>query len=135
MKCITASLALMLLTGCTAQQRPALTHVAPATILYRYPMPENATLLAHTFVSHDMKDPDSAKFRDAFFITADARGESRDKTKDSWCVEVNGKNSYGGYVGYTWALVPAGGKSVIMGGNSLGQMATQICASAVYPPA
>lgn len=97
-------------------------------------MGENAVLLAHTMASHDLKDPDSAKFRDAFFITSDNRGESRDKSKDSWCIEINGKNSYGAYVGYTWALLPAGGNSVIMGNSSTGAVINQLCASAVYPP-
>lgn len=133
MKFIPTSIALALLAGCAVQQPPKPTNIPPQ-ILYRYPMPENAQLLAKTFVSHDLKDPDSAKFRDLFFVTGDSRGENRDKTKDSWCVEINGKNSYGGYVGYTWAFVPASGNSVIMGSSALGQMATHICASAKYPP-
>lgn len=134
MKYIPLLLAPVLLAGCAVKQPPKQVAPAPAPIFYRYPMPENAARLAQNFVSHDIKDPDSAKFRDTFFVNRDARGEARDKTKDSWCVEMNGKNSYGGYVGYAWAWVPAGGTSVIMGANALGDLATQICGSAKYPP-
>jgi hypothetical protein len=129
------SSALVLLVACVTQHPPQLAQATTLTVLYRYPMPENAAQLAHAFVSHDMKDPDSARFRDTFFVTTDARGDGRDKSKDSWCVEINGKNSYGAYVGYTWALLPAGGNSVIMGGNVIGNVAAQICSSAKYPPA
>ncbi|CAI8712876.1 hypothetical protein [Pseudomonas sp. IT-P291] len=134
MKYTPLPLALFLLAGCAVQQPPKPIKVEPEPIFYRYPMPENAAHLAQSFVSHDIKDPDSAKFRDTFFASRDARGEARDKTKDSWCVEMNGKNSYGAYVGYAWALVPAGGTSVFMGANPLGNLATQICGSAKYPP-
>lgn len=120
------------LAGCSTPPRPA--PDKPMT-LYRYPMSDNAVQLAQTTASHDLKDPESAKFRDTFFVTSDARGDARDRSKDSWCVEINGKNSYGAYVGYTWALVPAGGKSVIMGGSPVGAMANKICSSAIYPPA
>lgn len=132
MKNLTLSLILISLAGCSTPPRPA---PAKPLVLYRYPMSENAVLLAHTVASHDLKDPESAKFRDTFFVTSDARGEARDKSKDSWCIEINGKNSYGAYVGYTWALLPAGGKSVIMGSSPVGAMASQICSSATYPPA
>ena len=131
MKKLALSLVIFSLVGCSTSPRPA-----PAKpILYRYPMSENAIQLAHTIASHDLKDPESAKFRDAFFINADGGGETRDKSKDSWCIEINGKNSYGAYVGYTWALLPSGGKSVIMGTSRLAAAASQICASAIYPPA
>ncbi|WP_143499343.1 hypothetical protein [Pseudomonas sp. Irchel 3H9] len=138
MKPIIAALPFFLLTGCTSPSfNPShqTTAPTPKTILYRYTMPADAIVAAHTLVSHDLKDPDSVRFRDAFVITSDANGENRNRSKDSWCVEVNAKNSYGGYVGYTWALVPAGSKTVIMGGSATGIMATQICASAIYPPA
>jgi hypothetical protein len=125
------SLVLFSLAGCSTPPKPA---AQKPLILYRYPMGENAVLLAHTMASHDLKDPDSAKFRDAFFVTSDNRGESRDKSKDSWCIEINGKNSYGAYVGYTWALLPAGGNSVIMGNSPTGAVINQLCASAIYPP-
>lgn len=132
MKNLALSLILISLAGCSTPPRPA---PAKPLVLYRYPMSENAVLLAHTVASHDLKDPESAKFRDTFFVTSDARGEAREKSKDSWCIEINGKNSYGAYVGYTWALLPAGGKSVIMGSSPVAAMASQICSSATYPPA
>ncbi|WP_141232644.1 hypothetical protein [Pseudomonas sp. Irchel 3H7] len=132
MKKIALFLTFFCVAGCTTPPRPA---PQKPLVLYRYPMSENTVLLAHTLASHDLKDPDSAKFRDAFFITSDSRGESRDKSKDSWCIEINGKNSYGAYVGYTWALLPAGGNSIIMGSTPTGVVANQLCASAIYPSA
>ncbi|MGE8098138.1 hypothetical protein [Pseudomonas fluorescens] len=132
MKKLALSLIVISLAGCSTPPRPA---PAKPLILYRYPMNENTVLLAHTMASYDLKDPDSAKFRDTFFVTSDGRGEARDKSKDSWCIEINGKNSYGAYTGFSWALLPAGGRSVIMGNSPAGAVASQLCASAIYPPA
>lgn len=132
MKKIVLSLLAFSLIGCSTPPKQA---PAKTMIIYRYSMNETAVQLAHTMASHDLKDPDSAKFRDTFFVNSDGRGESRDKSKDSWCIEINGKNSYGAYVGYTWSMLPAGGKSVIMSGSPLAAIATQICSSAIYPPA
>lgn len=131
MKNLALALIVFSLAGCSVPPRPA---PAKSLILYRYPMSENAVQLAHEMASHDLKDPESAKFRDTFFVTSDGRGEARDKSKDSWCIEINGKNSYGAYVGYTWALLPAGGNTVIMGSSPVAKMATQICSSAIYAP-
>ncbi|MFJ4543045.1 hypothetical protein ACIP1X_05495 [Pseudomonas sp. NPDC088885] len=132
MKKLALSLIFISVTACSTPPRP---EPAKPLILYRYPMSENAVKLAHTMASYDLKDPDSAKFRDTFFVTPDSRGEARDKSKDSWCIEINGKNSYGAYAGFSWALLPAGGKSVIMGSSPAGVIASQLCASAIYPPA
>ncbi|MCH4880092.1 hypothetical protein EQV97_22290 [Pseudomonas sp. TMW22090] len=120
------------LAGCTTQPKSAPTK---PSVLYRYSMNENIVQLAHTTASYYLKDPESAKFRDTFFLTSDDRGEARDRSKDSWYIEINGKNSYGAYAGYTWALLPAGGKSVIMGSSPTGAIAGQLCSSAIYPPA
>lgn len=132
MKKLALSLIVISVTACSTPPRPAL---AKPLILYRYPMSENAAKLAHTMASYDLKDPDSAQFRETFFVTSDGRGDARDKSKDSWCIEINGKNSYGAYVGFSWALLPAGSKSIIMGSSPAGAIANQLCASAIYPPA
>lgn len=132
MKKIVISLLAFSLIGCTTPPRQP---PAKPMVIYRYPMSENTVQLAQAMASHDLKDPDSAKFRDTFFINSDGRGEARDKSKDSWCIEINGKNSYGAYVGYTWALLPAGGRTVIMGTSPVAAIATQLCSSAIYPPA
>ncbi|MHC8321196.1 hypothetical protein ACYZT4_10925 [Pseudomonas sp. GB2N2] len=132
MKKLVLSLMVLSLAGCTAPPKSA---PAKPLVLYRYTMNDNIVQLAHTMASYDLKDPESAKYRDTFFLTSDGRGEARDKSKDSWCIEINGKNSYGAYVGYTWALLPAGGKSVIMGNSPVGAIASQLCSSAIYPPA
>lgn len=116
------------LVGCATP--PALQNKpAQPTALYRYPMPPNTTILAQQMAAHDLKDPESAKFRDTFFVTADDRGDSRDPSKDSWCVEVNGKNSYGAYTGYTWSLLPAGSNKMIQGGR-MAAMVNDICSRA-----
>lgn len=122
------------LVGCTATSGPQ-PHPVQPTVLYRYPMQQNAILLAQTMAAHDLKDPEAAKFRDVFYISPDGRGEARDKSKDSWCIEVNGKNSYGAYTGYSWSFLPANGTRLITGSSSLGSMVTDICARAVYGPA
>lgn len=44
-------------------------------------------------VSKQLKDPDAAKFRDIYFIKSP-------KGDIVVCGEFNGKNSYGGYVGF-----------------------------------
>lgn len=132
MKIFALTILTFTLIGCTTPQRQA---PEKPMVLYRYPMSENAVKLAQVMASRDLKDPESAKFRDAFFVTSDDQGEGRDKSKDSWCIEVNGKNGYGAYVGYTWALVPAGGKSVIMGTSPVAAMANKICSSAIFQTA
>lgn len=45
-----------------------------------------------SLVSYEMKDPDSAKFRNLRFV--------KYNEKTVVCGEVNAKNSYGGYVGF-----------------------------------
>lgn len=119
------------LVGCATPKPPP----AKPMVLYRYPMSENTVQLAHTMASHDLKDPESAKFRDTYFVSSDGRGEARDKSKDSWCIEINGKNGYGAYTGYTWALLPAGGRSVIMGTSPVAVIANNICSSAIFKTA
>jgi len=118
------------LVGCATPPAPQPKPAAP-TVFYRYPMPPNAEKFAQYMAAHDLKDPESAKFRDTFFVTADGRGDNRDKSKDSWCVEVNGKNSYGAYTGYSWALFPAGGTKMIQGG-AMAAVVEGICSKAVY---
>lgn len=122
------------LAGCATPTSPQKAKTVAPTVLYRYPMTAEIEAQAKTMIAHDLKDPESAKFRDAYFITADARGDARDRSKDSWCMEVNAKNSYGGYVGYSWALLPAGSTTFIQGTRGIGLMATQICSSAVQGP-
>lgn len=97
-------------------------------------MPQNAALLAKSMASHDLKDPESAKFREVYFLTQDPRGEARDQTKDGWCVEVNGKNSYGAYTGYAWAYEPPSGGPMWLPGTPAGQVANLLCSAAQYPP-
>jgi len=49
------------------------------------------------FITKDFKDPDSAKFRDIIVV----RKKKKDGTmSENVCGAVNGKNSYGAYVGY-----------------------------------
>jgi hypothetical protein len=63
------------------------------------PSEDKAIELAKNEIASDMKDPESSKFRDLHFVRA---GEKQDGTVDGYvCGEINSKNSYGAYAGYT----------------------------------
>lgn len=117
---------ILLLTGCAPTP---VVQRQPEPALYRYNMTPNAALLAQSLAAYDLKDPDSAKFRDTFYVSSDGRGEQRDRSKDSTCVEVNGKNSYGAYAGYSWTMVFPDGKA-IASTSPAGSVAASICARA-----
>lgn len=70
-----------------------------ATLAGCNPSPDKAIALAKGEISSDMKDPESSKFRELRFIKA---GEKEDGTIEGYvCGEINSKNSYGAYAGYT----------------------------------
>lgn len=52
---------------------------------------------AKTNLTRNFKDPEAAKFRDVFVYMAPQKDGTK---KPIACGEVNGVNSYGGYVGY-----------------------------------
>jgi len=62
------------------------------------PSAEKAIELAQKEVSADMKDPESAKFRYMRFIQ---QGEKDGVVGGFVCGNVNAKNSYGAYAGYS----------------------------------
>lgn len=63
----------------------------------------------HAFITKDLKDPDSAKFRNEF-IRKFTNPEG--KAIFMVCGEINAKNSYGGYTGFTpYYYLPSTGKS------------------------
>lgn len=62
------------------------------------PSAEKAIELAQKEVSADMKDPESAKFRYMRFIQ---EGEKDGLVGGFVCGNVNAKNSYGAYAGYS----------------------------------
>lgn len=71
---------------------------------------EQAKLDAMSSVRDTLKDPESATFRNwtPFFKTLYNYGvKSVGRYEPLWaiCVEVNAKNSYGGYTGYDWYYV------------------------------
>jgi len=66
------------------------------------PGAEKAIELAQKEVSADMKDPDSAKFRYMRFIPA---GEKEGVVGGFVCGNVNAKNGYGAYAGYSQFFV------------------------------
>ena len=83
----TILLAAILLTGCI--------NTRPATpVYYSSPTPEQKNELTQLVLS-SLKDPDSAKFGDVILI---------DHGKGA-CVEVNAKNTYGGYTGLQQAML------------------------------
>jgi hypothetical protein len=76
------------------------------------PVPEleDAKLQAMDAIRGSLKDPDSAQFRDwtPFFKNLYNYGfAGAGHYEPLWqlCVEVNAKNSFGGYTGYTWMYV------------------------------
>lgn len=62
------------------------------------PGSEKAIELAKNEITADMKDPDSAKFRYLRFIKA---GEKDGEIGGFICGNVNAKNSYGAYAGFS----------------------------------
>ena len=62
------------------------------------PGEEKAIDIAKKEVAADMKDPDSAKFRYLRFVKA---GEKDGLVGGFVCGEINSKNSYGAYAGYS----------------------------------
>ncbi|MBD1590201.1 hypothetical protein [Pseudomonas typographi] len=61
-----------------------------------YKAPPNLVKKAQHSVAAKMRDPSSAQFRNVV-----AKGISSDPKKWSICGEVNGKNGFGGYAGFT----------------------------------
>jgi hypothetical protein len=126
--------ALISLAGC-ANHEPIPKQEAVQPRFYKFPLSGNAVLFAKTLASYDLKDPDSAKFGEIFAISQNPAGKHIENSMDGWCIEVNGKNEYGAYTGYTWAYEPASGGPVWMGSNSYGFIANKMCSAAEYPPA
>lgn len=63
------------------------------------PGSDKAIAIAKNVISSDMRDPESSKFRELRFIKA---GEKEDGSIGGYvCGEINSKNSYGAYAGYT----------------------------------
>ncbi|EEE0487573.1 hypothetical protein B1955_004785 [Salmonella enterica subsp. enterica] len=62
------------------------------------PSADKAIELAKNEIASNMKDPDSAKFRYMRFIEA---GKNNDTIGGFVCGNVNAKNSYGAYAGFS----------------------------------
>jgi len=63
--------------------------------------------LSKKLVSDRMLDPAAAQFKEVTYIESDLQ-EGDEPTRHVVCGMVNGKNSYGGYVGFTTFWVDAG---------------------------
>ncbi len=120
------------LTGCSTPPSSQ-SKLPPPVPINRYEIPSDAVQLAQAMVARHLKDPDSAKFRDAFYASTDPRGDGRDKSKDTVCIEVNGKNSYGAYNGFTWALIAMESKTVLLSSDP-DAVANRFCSLAVPGP-
>ncbi|WGL54589.1 hypothetical protein [Kluyvera intermedia] len=73
------------------------------------PGADKAISIGQKEVSAVMKDPDSAKFRNVKFIQKD---EADDGTVNGYvCGEINSKNSYGAYAGFSPFMVNLAMKS------------------------
>lgn len=121
------------LIGCSTPSSTRSNFPQPVPI-NRYAIPSDVVQWAQAMVARNLKDPDSAKFRDAFYASTDPRGEGRDKAKDSICIEVNGKNSYGAYSGFRWAVIAVESETVLLGGETAA-VANRFCSIAVPGPA
>lgn len=64
------------------------------------PSQEEAQLMAQEAISKTMFDPESAKFRNWSPIYKTYAGILMNEPVWAICVEVNGKNQYGGYAGF-----------------------------------
>lgn len=73
------------------------------------PGAEKAISIGQNEVSAVMKDPDSSKFRNVKFVQKE---ESEDGTINGYvCGEINAKNSYGAYAGFSPFMVNLAMKS------------------------
>lgn len=77
--------------------------------------------LAKKIAVYDLKDPDSAQFRNLW-----VRNTGKDYVV---CGEINAKNSYGGYVGYQQFYVIVGAKSTVIkrGDRVMDQLVDTVC--------
>lgn len=73
------------------------------------PVPDRETAIqtATTAIRYQLKDPESAEFRNwtSFFKARYRVAEGKIGSAWGICVEVNAKNSFGGYTGYEWMYV------------------------------
>jgi hypothetical protein len=85
-RCAAVLCTIVVLSGCTTTKP-----YDPATL--RDLTPEERTILA-SLLSRQMKDPNAAQFRWGRI------GPPNEVGRSYYCAMVNGKNSYGGYIGY-----------------------------------
>ncbi|MBV7394577.1 hypothetical protein [Mameliella sediminis] len=77
----------------------SLTACVPSTVVSKTPITGKQLTTIQDTVAEKLKDPRSAQFRDVFQIV---RRYENGKMETYVCGEVNGKNSFGGYVGFTY---------------------------------
>lgn len=88
---------------------------------YRTEATEAQIAFAKETVAYELKDPSSAQFRNLYAL-------SRGKGDDTACGEINGKNSYGAYVGFRKFYVYSDGKYYISDPDSaLASLPAEIC--------
>jgi hypothetical protein len=100
-------------SACAVQPRYVISHAVSATLT------EDQSIKAKTLVADTLKDPESAKFK--HLKAAEAVGMDG-SVRVMVCGFVNGKNSYGGYTGYSAFTVVLTGfvgneQRVAIGGN------------------
>lgn len=84
--------------------------------------PEAAIEAAQEDIRYALKDPESAKFRGAYY-------KLLAPNQYAVCVQVNAKNAFGGYVGYAWARdIPSLQNQVLIAPNKFANdYVTRIC--------
>src|SRR5690554_4152879 len=82
------------LAGCAARDIPL---QEPPAVSQR-PATEAEAVAVRDALSEKMRDPDSTTVRHVLYATGD---EGRNRDGVHICGEINSKNAYGGYVGFT----------------------------------
>ncbi len=89
------------LSGCTAQSIVE-ANGGPtreqATSAPRRPLSPEETKIVQDAIASTLKDPAAAQFKMPLLVMW-----KRPNSSYVYCAQVNGKNSYGGYVGFSWS--------------------------------
>jgi hypothetical protein len=106
MKTALVVVAAVFLSGCGLAMQ-AKRQAAPHTLITDPLKVKNAQIAASQYIKNIMKDPESASFKytypPVYGLLLDLTTVNRQGT--FLCAEVNGKNSYGGFTGFTPFLV------------------------------
>lgn len=121
-------IALLSTAGCAQQhQQPSQLTPRPPVVQsgpswYAVPATPEQIAFAQEKAAYDLRDPGSAQFRNLYALT-------RGMGDDSVCGEINAKNAYGAYVGFSMFYVNHKGDVILTDPNDkiMGNMPKIIC--------